>query len=46
MEKISEAKIVTDEEILVLLCEGRETSLVSPELYVSLIPQEKDEGTA
>lgn len=46
MEKINEAKTVTDEEILVLLCEGGETSLVSPELHVSLIPQEKDEGTA
>lgn len=46
MEKISEAKIVTDEEILVLLCEGGGTSLVSPELYVSLIPQKKGEGTA
>lgn len=46
MEKINEAKIVTDEEIIVLLCEGGETSLVSPELYVSLIRQEKDEGTA
>lgn len=46
MEKIHEAKIATDEKILVLLCESGETSLVSPELYVSLIPQEKDEGTA
>lgn len=46
MEKINEAKIVTDEKIPVLLCEGGETSLVGPELYVSLIPQEKDKGTA
>lgn len=46
MENINEAKIVTDEKILVLTCEGGETSLASPELYVSLTPQEKDEGTA
>lgn len=38
VEKINEAKIVTDEKILVLLCEGEETSLVSPELYVFLTP--------
>lgn len=38
MEKINEAKIVTDEKVLVLLCEGGETSLVSPELYAFLIP--------
>lgn len=46
VEKINEAKIVTDEKILVLLCEGEKTSLVSSEPSVSLIPQEKDEGTA
>lgn len=33
-EKSSKAKIVPDEKILALLCEGGETSLVRPELTI------------